>query len=476
MGASDTKAFKPTQWPSIQNATLPAEGAGNQTFDNRIFAVAVLGIPFYIKHILGLPFWCFLVLAVVLFLPILACTLYLTSRYAARYRNNVPLPGKPIEDYITIHDAELKQAYHGHNKIPMETFFEAYFEGKIDFKGDPLEVMELRHDWAAFQFSFGQFKFFLTQWLPETFWHSKHQDKVQIQDNYDRGDDFYEAFLGPLMVYTSGIISDPSKRETLEELQENKMRLICEKVHLKEGEKHLDIGCGWGTLTGWAAKHYGSDSTGVSLSRNQVEFGNKRFEEWGVKDKARLHCMDFRHFPADTKYDKITCVEMAEHVGIRRFQSFLHDVRELLDDDGLFYMQVSGLRATWQYEDFIWGLFMAKYIFPGADASTPLYWYLRELETAGFEIHNVDTVGVHYSTTLLRWYENWMKNKESLRGKYGDRLVRVWEIFLSWSVIASRQGSATCFQIVCNKNRNAFDRAKLICNRTNPKSWTSKSG
>ncbi|KAG2224378.1 hypothetical protein INT45_006778 [Circinella minor] len=463
--------FKPTSWAAIKNATLPAQGAGNQTFDNRVFFAVVVGIPAYISYTLGLPFWFFLVLSVLLFLPILACTLYLTSRFASRYRNRVPLPGKPIEEYITIHDPELKASYHGRNKIPMETFFESYFEGKIDFNGDPLEIMEARHDWATFQFTLGQFKFFLTQWLPETFWHSREQDENQIRDHYDRGDDFYEAFLGPLMVYTSGIISDKNKRETLEEMQNNKMRLICEKVHLKEGEKHLDIGCGWGTLTGYAAKNYKSDSTGVSLSRNQVEFGNKRFEEQGIKNNANLVCMDFRNFPSGSKYDKITCVEMAEHVGIRRFQTFLHDVRELLDDDGLFYIQVAGLRATWQYEDFIWGLFMAKYIFPGADASTPLNWYINQLETAGFEIHNVDTVGVHYSATLERWYINWMKNKEALRSKYGDKLIRVWEIFLAWSTIVSRQGGATCFQIVANKNRNDFDRAELICNRTNPESW-----
>ncbi|KAI7874724.1 S-adenosyl-L-methionine-dependent methyltransferase [Lichtheimia hyalospora FSU 10163] len=469
MGAEE--GYKPTTWANIKNATLPAQGAGNQTFDNRIFFGVCAAVPLFITYKLGLSLWVGIILAILLFLPILACTLYLTSRFAGRYRNRVPLPGKPIEDYLIIHDPELKAKYHGRNKIPMETFFESYFEGKIDFNGEPMDVMEMRHDWAAFQFQLGQFKFFLTQWLPETFWHSRDQDENQIRDNYDRGDDFHEAFLGPSMVYTSGVMSDPSKEETLEQLQDNKMRLICEKVHLKKGEKHLDIGCGWGTLTGYAAKNYGSDSTGVSLSRNQVAYGNKKFEEQGIKDNANLVCMDFRNFPAGSKYDKITCVEMAEHVGLRRFQTFLHDVRELLDDDGMFYMQVAGLRATWQYEDFIWGLFMAKYIFPGADASTPLYWYIQQLEMAGFEVHNVDTIGVHYSATLYKWYQNWMKNRDSLRGKYDDHILRVWDVFLAWSVIASRQASATCFSIVAHKNRNDFDRAKLVCQRTNPAAW-----
>ncbi|KAI9300062.1 S-adenosyl-L-methionine-dependent methyltransferase [Cunninghamella echinulata] len=466
----EPKPYKATSWAAIKNATYPAEGAGNQTFDNRIFFGIIFGLPFIINYKLGLPLWFYAILTILLGFPLLASMIFLYSKFAPVYRNGVKLPGKPIEEYITIHDPELKQSYHGRNKIPMETFFEAYFEGKIDIKGDPLEVFELRHDWAAFSFTLGQFKFFLTQWLPETFWHSRDQDENQVRDHYDRGDDFYEAFLGPLMVYTSGIVSDPKKRETLEELQENKMRLICEKVQLKKDEKHLDIGCGWGTLTAFAAKHYGSQSTGVTLARKQTEFGNKRIEEWGVKDKAAIRCMDYRDIPGET-YDKITCVEMAEHVGIRRFPQFLHEVRELLDDDGLFYMQVAGLRATWQVEDFIWGLFMGKYIFPGADASTPLYWYIKQLECAGFEIYNVDTVGVHYSATLERWYLNWMKNRDAIRAKYGDKITRVWDIFLAWSTIISRQGSATCFQITANKNRNGFDRAALINNRTNPAAW-----
>ncbi|KAI8343388.1 Mycolic acid cyclopropane synthetase-domain-containing protein [Chlamydoabsidia padenii] len=469
MGVEGT--YKQTTWKAIHNATHPIEGAGNTSFSNVVLGSVVLGLPLTLTYKLGLPWFFFFPLALLLALPSLASVIYLYSRFAPRNRTNVKLPGKPLEDYMTIHDPELKKQYNGYTKIPMETFFEAYFVGKIDIKGDILEVFELRHDWAAFQFTLGQFKFFLTQWIPETLWHSRDQDENQVRDHYDRGDDFYEAFLGPRMVYTSGIISDPKKRETLEEMQDNKMELICNKIHLKKGEKHLDIGSGWGTLTAYAAKNYGSDSTGVTLAKKQTEYGNNRCAEWGVADHARIKCMDYRDIPTETKYDKITCVEMAEHVGLLRFDSFLNDVRERLDDDGLFYMQVAGLRATWQYEDFIWGLFMGRYIFPGADASTPLYWYLRKLEINGFEIQNVDTIGVHYSSTLEKWYLNWMKNRDDIRAKYGDKITRVWDIFLAWSTIISRQGSATCFQIVANKNRNAFDRAALINNRTNPSAW-----
>ncbi|KAI8071651.1 Mycolic acid cyclopropane synthetase-domain-containing protein [Gongronella butleri] len=464
-------SFKPTTWANIKNAPFPAEGASNQGFDNRILFAFMFGVPLYLTRLLHLPWWLYFVVFVPCAFAILATALLLYSMFAPAYRNKIKLPGKPLEEYMIIHDPALKAQYHGHKKIPMETFFEAYFAGKIDIKGDTLEVFEQRHDWAAFQFTMGQFKFFLSEWLPLTFWHSRDQDKSQVREHYDRGDDFYEAFLGPLMVYTSGIISDPTKRETLEELQTNKMRLICEKMHMKAGEEHLDIGCGWGTLTGYAAKEYGTNSTGVSLSRNQVEYGNKKFNDQGLQNSASLKCMDYRDIPSDKKYKKITCVEMAEHVGVRRFNTFLTEVRELLDDDGLFFMQVAGLRASWQPEDMIWGLFMARYIFPGADASTPLWWYTYQLESAGFEVNHVDTVGVHYSATLERWYLNWVQNRDEIRAKYGDKITRVWDIFLAWSTIISRQGSATCYQFVANKNRNGFDRAALINQRTNPLAW-----
>jgi cyclopropane fatty-acyl-phospholipid synthase-like methyltransferase len=114
---------------------------------------------------------------------------------------------------------------------------------------------------------------------------------------------------------------------------------------------------------------------------------------------------------------------------------------ELLDDDGVFVLQVAGIRPHWQFEDLIWhaflyrrpfsllksvtcrGLFMNKYVFPGADASCSIGWVINKLEAAGFEIKNVDVLGVHYSATIFRWYKNWISNKDKVVEKYGDRFV-----------------------------------------------------
>ena len=229
------------------------------------------------------------------------------------------------------------------------------------------------------------------------------------------------------MIYTSGIVSDIRKEESLEQLQDNKLGIVCEKIGLKPGESLLDIGCGWGTLAKHASVNYGAFVTGVTLGKNQTAWGNNGLRKSGIEeDQSRILCMDYRDIPVpEGGYKKITCLEMAEHVGIRHFGSFLSQVYNMLDDDGVFFLQIAGLRKPWQYEDLIWGLFMNKYIFPGADASTPLDFFVGSLEKAGFEIKQTDTVGVHYSATLWRWYRNWIANKEKVVAKYGQRWFRV---------------------------------------------------
>lgn len=266
------------------------------------------------------------------------------------------------------------------------------------------------------------------------------------------------------MIYTSGIINDTTKEETLEELQDNKLAIVCEKIELKKDESLLDIGCGWGTLARFASKNYGANVTGVTLGRNQTAWGNTAMRNAGIpEEQSKILCMDYRDIPVPAGgYDKITCLEMAEHVGVRHLGGFFSQVYNMLEDDGTFFLQIAGLRKAWQYEDLVWGLFMNKYIFPGADASTPLGFVIDKLEGAGFEVKAVDTIGVHYSATLWRWYRNWMGNKDLVEAKYGKRWFRIWEYFLAYSTIISRQGSATCFQITLVKNINSSHRVEGI--------------
>lgn len=424
----------------------------------------LLVVPWYLARYVGGGFYTTIFVALLTAVPILMTFWTVASSISPRKNEKAKFPGLPIEHYLEFRSQEDRDKYYGKNKIPLETFSEMYFDEKIDLKGDCLEILEYRHDWANFRFTMGLFKHFFTGFIPEMLLHTRSQDEEQVRDHYDRGDDFYGWFLGPRMIYTSGIISDVNREETLEELQDNKLAIVCEKIDLQPGDKMLDIGCGWGTLAKYASVNYGAHVTGVTLGRNQTAWGNGGMRKVGVpEEQSKILCMDYRDIPVpEGGFKRITCLEMAEHVGVRHLSSFFRQVHDMLDDDGVFFLQIAGLRKYWQYEDLEWGLFMNKYIFPGADASTPLGFVVDTLEGAGFEVKGIDTIGVHYSATLWRWYRNWLANSDKVKAKYGVRWYRIWEYFLAYSTIISRQGSATCFQITLVKNINSTHRVEGI--------------
>jgi len=172
---------------------------------------------------------------------------------------------------------------------------------------------------------------------------------------------------------------------------------------------------------------------------------------------------------------------MAEHVGVKNFQKFLRQVSGLLEDDGLFFLQIVGLRRPpelgmvrndrggyWDASDFTWAMFMSKYIFPGADASLPLSFVSAQFEKAGFEIRSVENINVHYGMTIHRWYRNWIRNREKVIEAYGERWYRLWHVFLAWSVFTGVEGRGDCLQIVAHKSRRAFDRFRFVGSRKRP--------
>lgn len=371
-----------------------------------------------------------------------------------------------LTDFVVFHDRKLATRS-AQDKVPMATLFEAYLDGKVDIP-DMDAFLDARHDFVKYTLTEDHVKFFFLRFIPEVAIHSKAQDERIVREHYDRGNDFFEAFLGDRMVYTSGYFH--SVAEPLEQSQDQKIDLVCSKLMLKPGEKLLDIGCGWGTLAMRAAKVWGADATGVTISKNQTAFGNNRIEKNGVKDKARILCSDYRDIPRQ-KFHKISSLEMVEHVGVKNLPGFCKLVYDLLEDDGLFLLQWTGLRRGGRDgvpviglrpEDLIWGLFMNKYIFPGADASLPLSDMCKALEKAGFEIQSAENISIHYAVTIEKWHKNWQANREQVLKTYGERWYRLWHLFLAWSWRIARQGNAACFQIVANKNLDAFDRTRFI--------------
>jgi cyclopropane fatty-acyl-phospholipid synthase-like methyltransferase len=363
-----------------------------------------------------------------------------------------------LSKYVVFNDRSLERRF-TNRPIPIDTLFEAYFDGALDIPGDIYDLLEDRHAVAKHVFTKEHVTYFLTKFVPEFAVHSKEYDQKLVRGHYDRGDDFFAAFLGPRMVYTSAFFTNPE--QSVEQGQDQKMDLVCKKLMVKPGDKFLDIGCGWGTLTLHAAKNYGADATGVTLSKNQAAYGNGQIANAKMSDRARVLCMDYREIPPG-RYRRISNLEMVEHVGVKNLGPFYRQVYDLLDDQGIFCMQWTGLRRRSSLEDLVWGLFMAKYIFPGADASLPLAPMMNVMEKAGLEIHSVENVSEHYRLTIRKWHQNWMSNKEQIVSAYGERWYRIWHWFLAWATTVAGQGTAACFQVISHKNVNHFDRSVWI--------------
>ena len=373
---------------------------------------------------------------------------------------------KTLSDFVVWKDPRLEREAH-RKRLAMSTLFEAYLDEAIDIP-DLDAFLDAREGLVDYRLTLAHVRQFAFRMVPEWTRHTLADDTRLVRGHYDRGDDFFEAFLGPRMVYTSGIFHDET--QSLEDGQDNKLELVCQKLGLASGDELLDIGCGWGTLALYAAKTYGAHATGVTLSQNQTEFGNARIARAGFEGRARIECLDYRQIP-EKQFDRIVSLEMVEHVGLKHLGAFFELVSRRLKDDGLFLLQFAGLRrggglgvppVGMRPEDMIWGLFMNKYIFPGADASPPLSTMLRAMERAGFGIHSVENISIHYSLTIRRWHENWLRNAASIKRTYGERWFRLWHFFLAWSWRIGAQGNSECFQVLAHKNLDRFERKVFL--------------
>ena len=372
---------------------------------------------------------------------------------------------KKISDFVEVKNSRVSGRY-SRDKVAIGHFVEDYIAQKIDINVPLLDIINLRSEVFTYDYTLHHYYFFLSRMIPEVVIHSKKQDERIIRSHYDNKNDLFNWFLGPKMIYTSCYFKDES--ESLEIAQENKMNLIAQKMQLKEGERLLDIGCGWGTLVAHQAKHYGVDATGVTIAQAGADWANQQIKDYGVEDKARIWVKDYRDIPRDQPWDKISCLEMAEHVGIKYFKKFMQQCYDMLVDEGIFYLQIACIRerphlfSKKDREDLVWGLFMNEYIFSGADASMPLHWDLRRIEKVGFEVHSVENIGNHYHITIKRWHENWLSNKEKVLEKYGEETFRIYEIFLAWSVLITKIAGSSAYQIVCHKNTDDYDRMRFI--------------
>lgn len=261
------------------------------------------------------------------------------------------------------------------------------------------------------------------------------------------GNAFYELVLGPSMVYSCAYWERPDA--TLEEAQRDKLELICRKLGLREGERLLDVGCGWGSLALHAARHHGAQVVGITLSAEQAAYARKRIAEEGLADRIEIRVQDYRDV-RDGPYDAVASVGMAEHVGSVRYREYADDLYALLKDGGrLLNHQIArrpeGDEAAYHVDEFI-----DAYVFPDGELA-PLGRTLSTLEDAGFEARDVEALREHYELTLRQWVRNLEAGWERAVRLTTPGRARVWRLYMAASALSFERNRIGVNQILAVK-------------------------
>ncbi|MFE6491266.1 class I SAM-dependent methyltransferase [Streptomyces sp. NPDC057748] len=256
--------------------------------------------------------------------------------------------------------------------------------------------------------------------------HTKRRDKEAISHHYDVGNDFYELVLGPSMVYSCAYWEDDG---SLEDAQRDKLDLVCRKLALKEGDRLLDVGCGWGSMAIHAAREYGARVTGVTLSVEQAAFARKRIAQEGLTDRIEIRVQDYRDV-RDGPYDAISSIGMAEHVGSARFREYADDLYALLKPGGRLLNHQIARRPEKDESAYHVDEFIDAYVFPDGELA-PVGRTVATLEEAGFEARDVESIREHYALTLRRWVANLEKQWDRAVRTTSAGRARVWRLYMA---------------------------------------------
>ncbi len=318
----------------------------------------------------------------------------------------------------------------------------AYVEGDIDLEGNARETVRLGEKLVA-----GDATVYSRRSTAWKWWrHTRPADRRSIQHHYDVGNDFYALWLDRNRVYSCAYFKNPD--DSLDAAQEQKLDHICRKLALKEGERFLDIGCGWGGLVLWATRNYGVRSLGITLSDEQHAFATERIKALGLEGRCEARLMDYRDLPEDLSFDKIASVGMFEHVGKRNLPEYFGKIRRLLKPGGL--VMNHGI-TTNSLEDGQLGSgigdFVEEYVFPGGEL-VHVSRVISEMAAQGLETWDAECLRPHYARTLWHWVSRLEANSERARQIVGERRFRTWRIYMAGSAHAFDRGWISIFQIL----------------------------
>jgi cyclopropane-fatty-acyl-phospholipid synthase len=271
--------------------------------------------------------------------------------------------------------------------------------------------------------------------------HSIERDRAAVTYHYDVSNDFYATFLDRKMVYSCAYFASPD--EDLDSAQARKLDYICRKLRLEPGQRLLDIGCGWGGLIMHAAREYGVEALGITLSRPQADYANARIRESGLADRCRVEVLDYREVPLDEHYDRLVSVGMFEHVGQAKLAEYLGRSWRLLKPGGAFLNH--GIAVNANSQPATGPTFNDSYVFPDGEL-VPISATLTTAELCGFEVRDVESLREHYMYTLRRWVSNLEARHEAAVAATDEVTYRVWRLFLGGSAHGFRLGRINVYQ------------------------------
>ncbi|MEU6507306.1 MULTISPECIES: cyclopropane-fatty-acyl-phospholipid synthase family protein [unclassified Streptomyces] len=297
---------------------------------------------------------------------------------------------------------------------------------------------------------------------PRRHLHSRHTDKRAISHHYDVGNDFYELVLGPSMVYSCAYWEDGG---SLESAQRDKLELICAKLGLKEGQRLLDVGCGWGSMAIHAAREHGVSVVGITLSQEQATYARKRVADEGLADRVEIRVQDYRDV-TDGPFDAISSIGMAEHVGAERYLEYAGQLYALLKPGGRLLNHQIARRPQRDESAYEVDAFIDAYVFPDGELA-PVGTTVTQLERAGFEVRDVESIREHYARTLRQWVANLEADWARAVRLTSPGRARVWRLYMAACALAFERNRIGVNQVLAVRTPESGSSGL----RLRPRTW-----
>lgn len=286
----------------------------------------------------------------------------------------------------------------------------------------------------------------LLQRLPQQ-WNRISKSRRHIKHHYDMDTELFRSFLDKDMHYSCAYFTNVS--HSLEQAQQDKCRMIAQKLLLKPGHTVLDIGCGWGSLAMYLAENHGVKVTGITLSKEQLKIAIMRAEERGLNHLVNFQLIDYRKL--DGNFDRIVSVGMFEHVGKPYFKTYFRNIKKLLKSNGVALIHTIGRSGP----PGVTNPWIRQHIFPGGYIPA-LSEVTSSVEDSLLVITDVEILRHHYAQTLAAWYNRFRNRQEEIKTRYGEYFYRLWEFYLNICEISFKHSDLVVFQIQLSRSNNAL--------------------